>query len=156
MATTGRREETEEIEITPEMVEAGVVFTLLPGSVLFLGLNRYPPARRILEKGGSLALATDFNPGSSPTQNLPLMMTLAGSFCKLSPREALWASTRGGTRALCLEDRIGSLSLGYQADFVIWNCPDERFIPYYFGINLVRQVYKLGKRVPLEKDQSQD
>jgi imidazolonepropionase len=138
------------------MVAAGVVFTLLPGSVIFLGLNRYPPARSILEKGGSLALATDFNPGSSPTQNLPLMMTLAGSFCRLSPREALWASTRGGARALCLEDRVGSLAAGCQADFVVWNCPDERFIPYYFGINLVRQVYKLGKRVPLEKDQSQD
>jgi len=134
------------------MVEAGVVFTLLPGSVIFLGLNRYPPARRILEKGGALALATDFNPGSSPTQNLPLMMTLAGSFCRLSPREALWAATRGGARALCMEEQIGSLRPGGQADLVVWNCPDERFIPYYFGMNLVQQVYKLGRRVLLEKD----
>ena len=135
-----------------KMAEAGVVFTLLPGSVIFLGLNRYPPARRILEKGGSLALATDFNPGSSPTQNLPLMMTLAGSYCRLSPREALWATTRGGARALCMEDRIGSLRPGSQADLGVWNCADERSIPYYFGMNLVQQVYKLGKRVPLERD----
>lgn len=130
-----------------EMVKAGVVFTLLPGAVIFLGLDRYPPARRILERGGMMALATDFNPGSSPTQNLPLMMTLACSFCKLTTREALWAATRGGAYALKMEDRIGSLERGKKADLVVWNADDERLIPYYFGANLVREVYKSGRRV---------
>lgn len=136
-----------------KMVAAGVVFTLLPGSVIFLGLNRYPPARRILEKGGTLALATDFNPGSSPTQNLPLMMTLACSFCTLTIREALWAATRGGARALNREERVGSLNPGCQADLVIWDCHDERLIPYYFGMNLVKGVYKSGRQVEFAKAQ---
>jgi imidazolonepropionase len=139
-----------------KMVQAGVVFSLLPGSVIFLGLNRYPPARRILEKGGAIALATDFNPGSSPTQNLPLMMTLAGSFCRLTAREALWAATRGGARALQLEDQIGSLEIGCLADFVIWNGADERLIPYYYGMNLIRQVYKRGQRVAFETTQTEN
>ena len=130
-----------------KIVEAGVVFTLLPGAVIFLGLNRYPPARRILEKGGALALATDFNPGSSATQNLPLMMTLACVFCRLTVREALWAATRGGARALRREDQLGSLDPGYQADLVVWNCDDENLIPYYFGMNLVADVFKAGRRV---------
>jgi len=129
------------------MAAAGVVFTLLPGAVLFLGLHRYPPARRILEGGGSLALATDFNPGTSPSQNLPLMMTLAGSFCKLTAREALWGATRGGARALRREDRAGSLDSGHPADLVVWQCADERLIPYYFGLNLAAQVYKHGRLV---------
>ncbi len=130
-----------------KMKKAGVVFTLLPGAVIFLGLNRYPPARRILEKGGTLALATDFNPGSSATQNLPLMTTLACVFCKLTVRQALWAATLGGACALRLEDRLGSLESGKQADLVIWNCDDERQIPYYFGMNLVEDVFKAGKQV---------
>ena len=130
-----------------KMKKAGVVFTLLPGAVIFLGLNRYPPARRILEKGGTLALATDFNPGSSATQNLPLMTTLACVFCKLTVRQALWAATLGGACALRLEDRLGSLESGKQADLVIWNCDDERQIPYYFGMNLVEDVFKAGRQV---------
>ncbi|HDH58204.1 MAG TPA: imidazolonepropionase, partial [Bacteroidetes bacterium] len=106
-----------------------------------------PPARRILEKGGTLALATDFNPGSSATQNLPLMTTLACVFCKLTVRQALWAATLGGACALRLEDRLGSLESGKQADLVIWNCDDERQIPYYFGMNLVEDVFKAGRQV---------
>jgi imidazolonepropionase len=129
------------------MVQAGVVFNLLPGAVLFLGLNRYPDARRILNLGGSLALSTDFNPGSSPTQNLALMMTLAGSFCKLSAQESLWACTRGGARALQLEERLGNLTAGAQADLVVWDCSEEQLIPYYFGMNQVHQVYKTGRLV---------
>jgi imidazolonepropionase len=129
------------------MVRAGVVFNLLPGAVLFLGLNRYPDARRILKMGGSLALSTDFNPGSSPTQNLPLMMTLAGSFCQLSPRETLWAATRGGARALRLEDRLGHLTPGAQADVTVWDCAEERQIPYWYGMNQVHQVYKRGRLI---------
>lgn len=130
-----------------KMIRSGVVFTLLPGAVIFLGLNRYPPADRIREQGGIMAIATDFNPGSSPTQNLPLMMTLACTFCKLSVRESLWAATFGGALALRREGEIGTLQAGYQADIVIWEGDDERMIPYYFGMNLVKDVFKAGKQI---------
>ncbi|MCX6641039.1 MAG: imidazolonepropionase [bacterium] len=129
------------------MVEAGVVFTLLPGAVVFLGLTRYPPARRILEMGGKVALATDFNPGSSPTQNLALIITLACVFCKMTIREALWSATLGGAYALRLNHRIGSLHPQKQADFVVWDYSDERLIPYNYGMNMVREVYKNGSLV---------
>lgn len=129
------------------MAQAKVVFTLLPGAVIFLGLTRYPPARRIIEAGGSIALATDFNPGSSSTQNLPLMMTLACVFCHLSVSEALWAATRGGARALQMEEHVGSLNPGNKADLIVWDCDDERLIPYYFGMNLVKEVFKAGVKV---------
>jgi imidazolonepropionase len=83
-------------------------------------------------------------------------MTLAGSFCRLTAREALWAATRGGARALQLEDQIGSLEIGCLADFVIWNGADERLIPYYYGMNLIRQVYKRGQRVAFETTQTEN
>ncbi len=132
-----------------KMIDAGVVFTLLPGAVIFLGLTRYPPARRILDRGGSISIATDFNPGSSATQNLQLMMTLAGVFCGMTVRETLWSSTRGGAMALKMDDRIGSLDTGSAADIVIWNCDDERLIPYYFGMNQVKTVFKNGSAITL-------
>ncbi len=135
------------------MVEADVVFTILPGAVIFLGLDRYPPVRRILESGGKLALATDFNPGSSATQNLPLMMTLGCVFCGLTTREALWAVTRGGALALKIEERVGALDIGKLADVVIWNCDNEQAIPYYFGMNLVGKVFKAGRCVLNNDDQ---
>ncbi len=129
------------------MVRAGVVFSVLPGAVLFLGLHRYPPLRHILERGGALALATDFNPGTCPSQNLALMMTLACSFGKLTPGEALWAATRGGACSLRLEGQVGSLDSQAAADLIIWDCQDEALIPYYFGMNLVWEVYKAGQKV---------
>lgn len=127
------------------MVQAEVVFCLLPGAVIFLGLDRYPPARKIIEAGGKISLSTDFNPGSSATQNLPLMMTLGCVFCKMTVKEALWAVTYGGAAALRCTETAGSLNLGRNADLVIWDCDDERLIPYYFGINLVKDVFKAGR-----------
>ncbi|TKJ41234.1 imidazolonepropionase [candidate division LCP-89 bacterium B3_LCP] len=130
-----------------KMAEAGVVFTLLPGAVIFLGYNQYPPARKILQAGGNIAIATDFNPGSSATQNLSLMMTLCCVFCGLTTKEALWATTRGGARALNLEGKTGCIDAGVDADLVVWDCDEENLIPYYFGINQVRKVFKSGKLV---------
>lgn len=129
------------------MAAENVIFCLLPGAVIFLGLDRYPPARKILSAGGKIALSTDFNPGSSATQNLPLMMTLICVFCGLTAREALWASTRGGATALKRDDRIGSLDPGYQADIVIWDTDNETLIPYYFGVNLAKDVFKSGRKI---------
>ncbi len=127
------------------MVESGVVFTLLPGAVFFLGHTKYPPARRIIERGGTIALATDFNPGSSMTRSLPLMMTLACVYMGMNAEEALCAVTLNAARSLARDDTIGSIELGKQADLTLWNAPGYQYIPYHYGENLVKAVFKKGE-----------
>jgi len=129
------------------LAQAGVTVVLLPGAVFFLGLNDYAPARRMLDNNCRIALATDFNPGSCPTQSLPLMMTLACIKMKLTPAEALWAATMGGAYALGANDRIGTLKPGYQADICLWVADDADFIPYSFGNASPEAVFKRGKLV---------
>ena len=92
-------------------------------------------------------LATDFNPGSSMTQSLPLMMTLGCLFMRMTPAEVLLASTIYGAAAICREDYIGNLLPGYQADVVLWDVDDYRQIPYYYGVNLIEIVIKKGQTV---------
>lgn len=123
------------------------VATLLPGTLFFLGRKEYAPARRLLDAGATVALATDFNPGSSATPNLPLILTIACSQMGLGPQEALVAATRGGARALRLEDGRGTLVPGAPADLVLWDVEDLREIPYRYGIRLARQVWKRGREV---------
>ena len=120
---------------------------LLPGSVFFLGSYRYPPARQLIDAGARVFLATDFNPGSSMTQSMPLMMTLACVFMKMTPAEVLTASTIMAAAAIGCEHFIGNIKPGYQADIVVWDTNDYRKIPYYYGINLVQSVIKKGKVV---------
>ncbi len=125
----------------------GCVATLLPGSVFFIGSSDYPPARKLIEAGVPVALATDFNPGSSMTQSLPLMMTFAAVFMKMTPAESLVAATIQGAKALKREKIVGNLAVGYQADILIVDARDYRMLPYYFGVNLVETVIKKGKVV---------
>ena len=120
---------------------------LLPGSVFFLGSHHYPPARKLIDAGARVFLATDFNPGSSMTQSMPLMMTLACLFMKMTPAEVLTASTIMAAGAIGCKHYLGDLQPGYQADIVIWDTDDYRKIPYYYGINLVQSVIKKGKVV---------
>ena len=122
------------------------VATLLPGTLFFLGKTTYAPARRLLDAGAEVALATDFNPGSSASPSLPLVMTIACSQMGMSPLEALVAATRGGARALRLTDR-GTLQVGRRADLVVWDTADYREIPYRYGIRLAGSVWKGGRRV---------
>jgi imidazolonepropionase len=129
------------------MVEAGVIFTLLPGSIFFLGHRQYPPAREIIQKGGTIALASDFNPGSSMTRSLPLMMTLACIYMGLSWEEALTAVTLNAAKALNRHNRLGSLEAGKQADIILWDAPSAHYLPYHFGENLVCAVFKRGNLV---------
>jgi imidazolonepropionase len=126
---------------------AGVVATLLPGTATFLALGRYAPARAMLSAGLTVALATDFNPGTCMTESMPLMMTLACTQMKMSPEEALLAATMGGAAALGRADRIGSLRPGKQADVLILDCPNHVHVPYHFGVNPVRTVVKRGRVV---------
>lgn len=122
------------------------VATLLPATLFFLGRTSYAPARALLDAGAEVALATDFNPGSSASPSLPLVMTIACSQMGMSPLEALVAATRGGARALGLDDR-GTLTAGRRADLVVWDTGDYREIPYRYGIRLARSVWKAGRAV---------
>jgi imidazolonepropionase len=129
------------------MADAGTIATLLPGTAVFLGLDHHAPARRMIELGVPVAIATDFNPGSCYSESLPLMLSFACTQLKLSPAEALVGATINAAHALSLGDRIGSIEPGKQADLVLWETDDYRMIPYHMGINLVRTVIKRGRIV---------
>jgi imidazolonepropionase len=129
------------------LVRSGTVATLLPGTLFFLGRKEYAPARRLLEAGATVALASDFNPGSCATPSLPLIMTIACSQMGMDPLEALVAATRNGARALRLDDGRGTLAFGAPADLVLWDTADYREIPYRFGIRLAKRVWKRGREV---------
>lgn len=129
------------------LASSDTVATLLPATLLFLGRNRYAPARRLIDAGARVALATDFNPGSSPTCSMQLVLTLACSQMGMDPLEAILAATAGGARALRLTDGTGTLAPGAPADLVVWEVPDHRELPYRFGAAPLRSVWKGGLRV---------
>jgi imidazolonepropionase len=129
------------------MAEKGVVATLLPGTAFFLFLGRYAPARKMIEKGVTVALASDFNPGSCMTQSLPLITTIACTQMRMTPAEAILGITLHAATALKKEREIGSLEAGKQADLVILDIPDYRHLSYHFGTNHVWKVVKEGKVV---------
>lgn len=124
---------------------SNTIATLLPGVNFFLGLKQYPPARRLIEAGAAVALATDFNPGSCPTLNLQLVMSVASTAMRMSPAEAIAAATINGACALGRASRLGSLEPGKQADLVVMDVDDYREIPYYFGVNHCVMTVKAGR-----------
>jgi imidazolonepropionase len=134
------------VEGVARMKEAGVTATLLPGTAFFLGLP-YAPARRFLETGVRVALASDFNPGSSMGLNLQLVMTMAVSQMKMTPEEALQGITLQAAHAMGLEAEVGSLVPGKQCDVVLCAVPNWRWLSYFYGVNHVRQVIKKGRVV---------
>jgi imidazolonepropionase len=123
---------------------------VLPSVNWFLMHEETTPARTFVDRGIPVALATDFNPGTSPTPSLPLAMSLACLTLKLTPSEALAAVTINAAVALGIADEVGSIESGRQADLAIWNVPTHRQIPYWPGADLVRAVVKRG-RVVLER-----
>lgn len=129
------------------MQKAGVIPVLLPGTTFFLGLKQAAPARKMIDKGLPVAIATDCNPGSSMTESMQMIMTLACLSYKITPAEALCAATINAAFAVGKGDEIGSLAPGKFADMVIWDAHDIREIPYHFGGNLVEAVYKKGVQV---------
>jgi imidazolonepropionase len=118
---------------------------LLPGSVYALGSNAYPPARQMIDAGLAVVLATDFNPGSSPTPSIPMILSLACTQMKMTPAEAITAATINAAYSLGRGDEIGSLERGKRADFVIHDCGDYRELAYFFGIEHPSQVYCGGR-----------
>lgn len=129
------------------LADAGVLAVLLPGACLHLGRRDYPPARKLIEAGVPVVLATDFNPGTSPTPSLPLILALACTQMGMTPAEAITAATINAACSLDRGHRLGSLQVGKQADLVLFECSDYRQIPYFFGVNLVRAVFKRGRLV---------
>jgi imidazolonepropionase len=126
---------------------ANVQPVLLPCSVYALGLARYPSAREMIDRGLAVVLATDFNPGSSPTPSMAMALSLASTHMKMSPSEALTAATINAAYSLGRGDSIGSLEAGKRADFVIHDCADYREVAYFFGVEHTRAVYVGGQQV---------
>ncbi len=126
---------------------APTVATLLPGTLFFLGKDNFPPARQLIDAGAAVALATDFNPGSSPTPNLQVVMSIACSKLGMSPAEAVVAATGNGAAALRLDDGRGTLEPGAIADVAAFGVADYRMIPYVYGTNHCVAVWKKGVRV---------
>jgi imidazolonepropionase len=111
------------------------IATLVPGANYFLGLKEYPQARTMIDAGVPIALATDYNPGTSPTLSMPMAMSLACTHMKMSPAETIAAATINGAWALQLADRKGSIETGKDADLAVFALNDYREIPYWFGVN---------------------
>ena len=127
------------------LAQSETAAVLLPGTTFFLGLEKYAPARQLIGSGGIVALATDFNPGSSPTTNLPLIMSIACTQMKMTPAEVWTASTINAAYAVGLEIMLGSITKGKYADIVVWNVDNHRQVPYFYGEKLVNMVIKRGK-----------
>ena len=127
------------------LARSHVVATLLPGSNFHLGLQHYVPARRLIEAGAIIALATDFNPGTSPTLNMQMILSIACAALRLTPAEAISAATLNAAYALRRAHRLGSLEPGKQADLVVMDLDDYRKIPYYFGVNHCVMAVKVGR-----------
>jgi imidazolonepropionase len=118
-----------------KLAKRDTVATLVPGANYFLGLKEYPNARRLIDAGVPVALATDYNPGTSPTLSMPMAMSLACTHMKMSPAEAIAAGTINGAWSLRLAERKGSIEAGKDADLAVFDAKDYREIPYWFGVN---------------------
>ncbi|MCM3872743.1 MAG: amidohydrolase family protein, partial [Pyrinomonadaceae bacterium] len=123
----------------------GVQPVLLPGSVYSLGSSRYPAAREMIDAGLAVVLATDFNPGSSPTPSIPMVLSLASTHMKMTPAESITASTINAAYSLGRGESLGSLEAGKTADFVIHDCNGYRELAYFFGIEHPWKVYARGR-----------
>ncbi|MBI4346264.1 MAG: imidazolonepropionase [Elusimicrobia bacterium] len=131
---------------------AGVVASLVPAANYFLGLNRYPSGRRLIDAGLAVALATDFNPGTAPCWNMQFVLSLACTHLGMTPEEALTAATVNGAHALGLGATHGTLEPGRQADLIVLDTDDYREACYYFGGNLVSMVMKRGGIVHSDRE----
>lgn len=127
------------------LAAAGTVATLLPGTMIFLGKSGHAPARKMIEAGVAVALATDFNPGTSPTVNFPLILTFGVSQLRMSAAEALVAATVNGAAALGLAGETGQIAPGFSADLSLFDAEDYRELPYWYGARLCHASWARGK-----------
>jgi len=129
------------------IARSATVATLVPGANYFLGLGKYPPARRLIDGGAAVALATDYNPGTSPTVSMAFVLSLACTQMKMTPAEAICAATVNGAWALGIAGRKGSLDVGKDADLAVFVVKDYREVAYWFGSNLCQEVIANGVQV---------
>ncbi|HEX4998108.1 MAG TPA: imidazolonepropionase [Terriglobia bacterium] len=129
------------------LAESNVIATLLPATLFMLGGQRYAPARRLIESGAAVALATDFNPGTAPTVNMQFVMSLACAQMRMTPAEAIVAATINGACAIAREERVGSIEPGKQADIAVFDVTDYREIPYFVAMNFCVATFKRGEPV---------
>lgn len=129
------------------MRDAGVIPVLLPGTAFFLGKKDYAPARKMIKSGLPVALATDFNPGSSMTQNMQLILSIASINMKMIPAEVLGAATINSARAIRMQNLVGTIEVGKKADIILLDIPDYQYLPYHYGINHVKMVIRHGRVV---------
>ncbi|MBZ5701322.1 MAG: imidazolonepropionase [Acidobacteriia bacterium] len=127
------------------LAKSNTVATLLPGCCFHLGLEHYGPARELIEAGAIVALATDYNPGTSPTLSMPMILSLACTQMRMTPGEAIAAATINAAYALGRQKQLGSLEVGKLADLAVFEVADYREIPYYFGVNTCGMTIKRGK-----------
>jgi len=146
-ATTADHLEQTAADGISALAKANIQPVLLPGSVYALGSKKYPDARAMIDAGLAVIVATDFNPGSSPSPSMPMMLSLAVTQMRMSPTEAVTAATVNAAASLNRMDEIGSLEVGKLANFAICDCEDYRELAYWFGISLVRDVFVRGERV---------
>jgi imidazolonepropionase len=129
------------------LAKSNTVAGLLPGCDFHLGLERYAPARALIEAGAMVSLATDYNPGTSPTMSMPMILSLACTQLRMTPAEAIAAATINAAHSLGRSDLIGSLEVGKQADLAVFEVEDYREIPYYFGVNTCWMTMKRGATI---------
>jgi imidazolonepropionase len=127
------------------LAKSKTVATLLPGCDFHLGLKQYAPARELIDAGAVVALATDYNPGTSPTVSMPMILSLACTQLRMTPAEAITAATINSAYSLGRDKQIGSLEVGKFADISIFDVADYREIPYYFGMNTCHTTIKRGQ-----------
>jgi imidazolonepropionase len=127
------------------LAKSNTVAAQLPGCDFHLGLKQYAPARALIEAGAIVSLATDYNPGTSPTLSMPMILSLACTQLRMTPAEAITAATINAAYSLRREKRIGSLEVGKQADLAVFQVADYREIPYYFGVNTCWMTIKRGE-----------
>ena len=128
------------------LAKVDTVVTLLPAANYFLGLQSFPPARKLIEAGVAVALATDYNPGTAPTPSMPFVLSAACTHMKMSPAEAITAATYNGACGLGLQGRKGSVEPGKDADIAVFDADDYRELAYWFGVNRCRETFLRGSR----------
>jgi len=134
------------------LAKSDTVATLLPGCCFHLGLARYAPARELIEAGAIVGLATDYNPGTSPTLSMPMILSLACTQMRMTPAEALGAATINAAYSLGRQKQTGSIEVGKLADLAVFDLDDYREIPYYFGVHHCRLTLKRGKAIYCAND----
>jgi imidazolonepropionase len=127
------------------LARSSTIATMLPGAVFHLGLSSYAPARMLIDRGAAVALATDYNPGTSPTLSMPMILSLACTQMRMTPAEAITAATINGAHALGIAGRVGSIEEGKDGNLVVFDVDDYREIPYHFGMNLVTATIYRGE-----------